>query len=266
MSNTILASDLDGTFIPLKGNEQNRRDLVELTLLLQQHSIELVYVTGRHHEIVLDVIESEGLPRPNWLICDVGTTIYRRCNKYDYELLDPYVSHLSRLGELTDSWLHSLAQREGIQLQEQAKQGRFKKSFYCEGHRAAELATSIDRSLRAEKLTYHVVSSVDPFTGDGLIDLLPDGVNKAYALAWWVDYRQEHRDGILFAGDSGNDLAALIAGYRAILVGNADRELARQVAKHHHSAGWQDRLFLASHPATSGVLQGVLHYVESARN
>ena len=64
------------------------------------------------------------------------------------------------------------------------------------------------------------------------------------------------RESIVFAGDSGNDLAALTAGYRAILVGNADRSLAHQALQAHQQSNWSDRLYLAREKATSGVLEG----------
>ena len=63
-------------------------------------------------------------------------------------------------------------------------------------------------------------------------------------------------ESLVFAGDSGNDLAALIAGYRTIVVANADRRLAQQVQDAHRAAGWKDRLHLARGRATSGVLEG----------
>lgn len=266
MNQRILASDMDGTFIPLQGNEENRRDLTELSLLLQQHEVELIYVTGRHKEIVLDAIESEGLPRPDWLICDVGTSIHRRVNKYDYDSVEAYAKHLhQRSGELPDRLLESISAQQSVEPQGESKQGQFKRSFYCDAGSINVIAREIDFMLREEGATYHVIDSVDPFTGRGLIDLLPRGVTKAYALSWWVAHRGLHSESVIFAGDSGNDLAALIAGYRAIVVGNADRQLAAQIQDHHHANGWPDRLFLANRPATSGVLDGLRHYLtESA--
>ena len=44
---SVLATDMDGTFIPLQGNEENRRDLEVLCNELEQRRIDLVYVTGR---------------------------------------------------------------------------------------------------------------------------------------------------------------------------------------------------------------------------
>ena len=67
---------------------------------------------------------------------------------------------------------------------------------------------------------------------------------------------EQSPEGIVFAGDSGNDYAALTAGFRAILVGNAHQELAERVAEHHRRGGHSDRLYLAREHATAGVLEG----------
>ena len=106
---------------------------------------------------------------------------------------------------------------------------------------------------------------VDPFTGEGLIDFLPQGVSKDYALRWWVEHTGRDEQTILFAGDSGNDLAALTAGYRSIVVANADESVAQAVSDAHQNAGWEDRLFLAQKPATSGVLEGLRHFQASRK-
>ena len=118
----------------------------------------------------------------------------------------------------------------------------------------------IQKRLDHASAPYSMIHSVDPFNGDGLIDLLPQDVSKAHALSWWVEHVGVAPGGIVFAGDSGNDLAALSAGYQAIVVGNADRSVAQQAQEAHESAGFSDRLYLAEAPATSGVLEGCRWY------
>jgi phosphoserine phosphatase len=93
-----------------------------------------------------------------------------------------------------------------------------------------------------------------------LLDVLPRGVNKASGLRWWAQFQQRELDQIVYAGDSGNDLAALTDHFRAILVGNADRQLARQIHEHHAQQGSLSRLYLARGHATQGVLEGCLFF------
>ena len=111
---------------------------------------------------------------------------------------------------------------------------------------------------------YQIISSIDPFSNGGLIDLLPTGVSKAYALEWLCQEQHVTRRSLIFAGDSGNDLAAFNAGYNTVIVGNAAASLVNQVHEAHRSAGWSDRLYHASQHATTGVLEGVQHFLRNA--
>lgn len=259
----VLATDMDGTFIPLDGNQANRHDLDRLSEELQRYNVELVYVTGRHYKLVLDAIESHALPVPRWIICDVGTSIYQRRPSGSHQSLEAYSSHLAQLvGSFAVTALAELMlPLAGLKLQEPEKQGRFKLSYYCDAASLGEMTERLALLLHDSGAPYRIIASVDPFTGSGLIDFLPQGVSKAYALDWWVQHTGYRQESIIFAGDSGNDLAALTAGYRSIVVGNAARAVAEEAARIHHERGWKDRLFLAAKPATSGVRDGVRHFI-----
>lgn len=254
----VLATDLDGTLIPLSENKDNQADLAALKGLLRDHRRELVFVTGRHFESAAEAITQFALPTPNWLICDVGTSMFQSEGDGRFSAVDAYRETLAEIIasapiEQVREWFQD---RRGLRLQEEFKQGPFKLSFYTDASRLPELAAILRGELEDRNAPYTVIDSVDPFNGDGLIDLLPAGVSKAFALAWWVEQAEAAPEDIVFAGDSGNDLAALTAGYQSIVVGNADRAIAAAAAESHRREGWADRLFLANRPATSGVLQG----------
>ena len=263
---TVLASDMDGTFIPLDGSEENRRDLQILSEELRRRRVELLYVTGRHFELALEAVRLHQLPVPAWLICDVGTSIYRHLEGHQFRVEQAYWEHLADIiGHLgMDGLRHRLSGINGLVLQPPEKQGQFKLSYDCDVDRLTELTDQLMESLSQDHAPFRVIPSVDPFTGGGLIDLLPRGVSKAYALEWWVEQHDRPAEAIMFAGDSGNDLAALSAGYRSIVVGNARTTVIDQVAAAHQQAGWHDRLFLCSKPATSGVLEGFRHFADGA--
>ena len=258
----ILATDLDGTLIPLEGNRRNREDLQVLTTQLRLRNVTLVFVTGRHLDSVSAAIDEFRLPQPDWIICDVGTSLFRRAHTGTWEPVDAYWQHQDEIVRALpiSALREQLKPIEGLRLQEQEKQGRFKLSFYANAANLDSLVHQIQQELDHSAAPYSIVHSVDPFNGDGLIDLLPATVSKAHALSWWVNHTGRNPEDIVFAGDSGNDLAALTAGYRAILVGNADRELAQQVQAAHSQAGWADRLYLAHGQATSGVLEGCRNF------
>lgn len=262
MNQGVLATDLDGTFIPLQGDEQNRRDLHTLARLLVANNVQLVYVTGRHYRSVAQAMDDVELPPPDWMICDVGTSLFQRQPSGEFRPVAQYREHLSEIaaGVPTRQLQRRLEPIDGLRLQEEEKQGEFKLSYYVVADRLAATAKRVQEELSAAEAPYSLIQSVDPFTNDGLIDLLPSGVSKAHALAWWARFVALDPSAIVYAGDTGNDLAALVAGYRAIVVGNAERSLAQQVHEEHQHQQWQDRLYLARGHATSGVLEGCRWY------
>jgi HAD superfamily hydrolase (TIGR01484 family) len=286
----ILATDLDGTLIPLASTNgvprqtiesrqttdspwaadrgispaecPQRQALTTLSRLADADKLEIIFVTGRHHDSVMNVMNAEGLPVPRWIICDVGTTLLCRADRQRYLPSQAYVNHLDAIvGRFdTGQLAQAMAGFEGLVLQEPEKQGRHKLSFYCDRNRIDGLVTGVAQRLGEVAAPYRIVSSVDPFNGDGLIDLLPLGTDKSTALAWWAERSGYEMSRIVFSGDSGNDYAALTSGFRAILVGNADRKLARRVVDHHRQVGTEDRIYIAQSPATAGVLEGCVWF------
>lgn len=253
----VLATDLDGTLIPLANDSSNVRDLKTLAQQLSDNDVLLVFSTGRHLASVEQAIEEYSLPAPEWIICDVGTSIFRR-EQETYVAAEAYEQHLAeRVANLPLCELAAkLGEIQGLRLQEAEKQGRFKLSFYSDASELHELTRQLQLRLNDWSAPYSIVSSVDPFNGDGLIDILPESVSKAYALRWWGSHTGRSQDSVVFAGDSGNDTAALSDGFRAIVVGNASRSVARAVCEAHAQSGWTDRLYLARERGTSGVLEG----------
>ncbi|QDU56946.1 malto-oligosyltrehalose trehalohydrolase [Aeoliella mucimassa] len=258
ITSRLLATDLDGTLIPLENETQNASDLRTLEQELQQHQAELLFVTGRHLASVLDAMDRYALPKPAAIICDVGTSIYTWSDTGSWTPVAAYQEHLGRIvAEMPVARLRErLSTITGLTPQEDEKQGSFKLSYYVDSNQLDQLVSQVTHAIETSGAPYSVIGSVDPFNNDGLIDLLPSRVSKAHALDWWTKQRGLAPEEIVFAGDSGNDLAALTAGYRAIVVSNASRSVANDVYESHRTSGWKNRLCLAQRPATSGVLEG----------
>ncbi len=257
----VLGTDLDGTLIPLPGEPDNQRDLEILKLSLEEKNRELVFATGRHLESVLAVMESDGLPRPRWIVCDVGATICRETRE-GYRPYEPYQRHLAEIVGKIDRAVveEALTGVEGITPQEGPVQGPFKISYYCEAAEVRDLSGVITGVCAERGLPFACMSSVDPFDQRGLLDLLPDGISKAYALIWLSSHADFLPGEMVFAGDSGNDHAALTAGFRAVAVGNMEPELAETIEREMGAKGWADRFHRARARATSGVLEGCRHF------
>ncbi len=274
----VLATDLDGTLIPLDDNPQNERDLRTICERVSQRGMQILFVTGRHLASVQRVMLAKQLPQPDWIIGDVGTSIYRReegaaarkCSLPansagvvgGYSLDQDYAEHLGELlGDFSvDRLAECLGSIRDLRPQEVEKQTRFKHSYYVDRDRSSAAILQIELRLAEAHAPYTVVASHDPFSGDGLIDLLPRQVTKAYAIGWWSERQAVDRRAILYAGDSGNDSAVFAAGYRSIIVSNASADVLQAAQEAHANAGWKDRIYAASKPATSGVLDGLTHF------
>jgi len=254
----ILATDLDGTLIPVEGCEQNQADLLVLRQKLAESQVPLIFVTGRHLRSIVKAIEAFRLPIPDWIVGDVGTSIYGRGSGDAWELVEGYARDLqASVGGMSLEVVRDAFERfDDLTLQAPEKQGQFKLSYYCPRDTVQSVAERLQIRLDQLGAPYAVTNSLDPYTPHGLIDILPSVASKGAALRWWAEHHCVDVQKIVFAGDSGNDLAAMTAGFRSIVVANADPELTRAVRVAHASAGWEDRLFVAEAKATSGVLEG----------
>ncbi len=258
----VLASDLDGTLIPHHENAQNKDALA----LIQQHHrasrFKLIFATGRHFESVMEAVEAFDLPVPDWIVCDVGSAIYKR-SKGEFLHYTPYEKHLTqRTAGVERTAVEVLLDGiDGLELQAPDHQQRFKISYQSSGETVDELVETISAKLKETRLPYECMGSLDPIQHCGLIDVLPKDVSKAYALIWLATHAEEFRsDEVIYAGDSGNDFAALICGFRAIIVANASKGLADRVERILAGREQTDRLYLAEGEATSGVLEGCRHF------
>jgi sucrose-6F-phosphate phosphohydrolase len=258
---TILATDLDGTLIPLPGNDSNKEALVRIFNDHKSGDIELIYATGRHFESVLEAIETYTLPRPEWIICDVGGAIFQL--KQDaYKHYTPYEAHLlENTGSVNrDQVEKALMGIDDLALQPPDHQQRFKLSYQCASETLNKLVATIEARLKEANMPYHCMGSNDPFMNCGLIDVLPRNVSKASALLWLATHADFSPDGVIYSGDSGNDYAALVSGFRAIIVANSSDGLVNKVQQQLKVRDLEDRLYIAKGKATSGVLEGCQHF------
>jgi HAD superfamily hydrolase (TIGR01484 family) len=154
-----------------------------------------------------------------------------------------------------------LAEVRGIVPQSRERQGEFKCSFDLPDATAAEAIVEDVRSrLHAAGIEASLVSSQDPVTGVGLLDILPSGVTKATVLSHLRRNLKLSRESVLYAGDSGNDTVALLSGVKAILVGNAAAELKESLSRRAVEMGIGARLYVARDPYAGGVLEGCQHF------
>ena len=259
----LLATDMDGTVLPLDDAPERAAAIADFgAACAGRRNLALVYVTGRHLALALDGIQRYGLPLPDALGCDVGTSLYWRDGDHwrqdeGYRVL--MQEHLD--GASLADVARILDDLPGFRLQEDERQTEFKRSYYTRVQQATpESAAEIQIRLHETGAAVQVVTSVDPVRECGLLDVLPTGAGKATGLAFLQQKLGIPADHCLFAGDSGNDLAALLSGCLAVVVGNAADEVKSTLREQVAARSCQEQVHFATGFYAAGVLEGARHF------
>jgi HAD superfamily hydrolase (TIGR01484 family) len=265
----LICTDLDRTLLP-NGREPESPGVREiLARLVSRDELDLVYVSGRDLRLALEAMEEYRLPRPRFVIGEVGTSVHAWTGEH-WQSSAAWRERIlaewggSRPGQLVDA----LAAIEGIELQEPAKQGPAKISFYFDQNAdRARLEASITRVARDLGMSHRQVWSSAEVEGRAFLDILPRSASKLHAIEFLIETWHYEEARVLFAGDSGNDLEVLASGLRAVLVANADEEVRSQAVETATSLGHRDRLYLArggflgaNGNYGAGILEGLAHF------
>lgn len=257
----LLATDLDGTVIPPELTPERVAEVDAFASEVRSHGgLALAYVTGRHFEHALEGIERTGLPAPDFLVCEVGTVVRRRDGS-GYAVDEDYRAVMAdALGVDGNRVRTALASHAAVELQPPAHQGEHKTSFFGPWPVQDDLLSELHRLALESGARVDFVVSRDSISGRGLIDALPRGVAKDRAVTHVAGLLDLEPDHVVFAGDSGNDRAALLAGFNGVLVGNAPEQLATDLEAAARRQGGAERLYLAKAWYAAGVLEGCRHF------
>lgn len=237
MSRHLLCTDLDRTLIPNGVQPESPGARETFQRLVARNDVQLAYVSGRHRELIEQAIEEYDLPQPDFVIADVGSTLYQNADG-DWQRQAAWDEMIAPdWGGRSREVLAQLLQGVGdLRLQEPAKQSRHKLSFYVPLEADEEnLKKQIQRVLGMHGIRANLIWSIDEAAHIGLLDVLPASANKQHAIEFLMQQQGYDRLDTVFAGDSGNDLDVLQSDIPAVLVANASPELKQQVA-HIHKA------------------------------
>lgn len=273
MARLLLCTDLDRTVLPNGPQPESRGARQRFAALVARPEVTLVYVTGRHRAIVERAIANYCLPRPDFVIGDVGTTVFevtdngwRRWEAWEAEIAPDWA------GKTTADISALLGDIKVLRLQEKAKQNIHKLSYYVPlyVHQDALIA-DIQQRLVAHDIRSSLIWSVDEPAGIGLLDILPAHANKLHAVEFLMQQKGFDVRETVFAGDSGNDLPVLTSAVPAVLVANASEEVREAAVRQALANGHPEALYVARGTLpgmngnyTAGVLEGVLHYIPEA--
>ena len=262
MKRMLLCTDLDRTLIANGEQPPSSGSLSIFEHLTERQDVTLAYVSGRDRGLIERAIAEFELPVPDFVIADVGATIYRvdaagwqHWGQWD-EQIAPEWRGLSGAEIYRKLSVFSV-----LRLQEAEKQGRHKLSFYVPLDTDMQgLLYEIDMHLKSSGINANLIWSIDEAADTGLLDVLPAGANKLHAIRFLMQQAGFANENTLFAGDSGNDLDVLLSEIPSVLVANADEEVKNRAMA-------ADKLYIAkggylgmNGNYSAGILEGVAHY------
>ncbi|HEX6860752.1 MAG TPA: HAD-IIB family hydrolase [Caulobacteraceae bacterium] len=233
--NLVLATDLDGTF--LGGTEAARRALYEH--LSERDDAMVIFVTGRDIDFIAELIATPGMPRPRYIIGDIGTSVF------DGETLEPIAELEAPIAErwrsANDRVMALLDGEAGLTLQPTPFRHRVSYDY-------DPALLSPDAAARVEACGFDCLLSADRF-----FDVLPKGVSKGPTLMRLVEALGLDRDTVLVAGDTMNDLSLFQTGFKGVAVGNSEPRLTAAVR------GLRN-VYCSPSPGASGIADAIIQF------
>ena len=271
----LLCTDMDRTIIPNGLQPEHPDARRRFRLFCQQPNVTLIYVTGRHLSLVTKAIKNYFLPKPDFIITDVGTKIYQMQDD-EWQSLQDWEQEIDKdWNGYTHSQIKQLLKNvKGINLQESSKQNTHKLSYYLPLYlNKNQVVAEVEGILAQRDIDASVVWSVDELKNIGLLDVLPRNATKLHAIEFLQQRLGYDLEDVMFAGDSGNDLPVLTSHIQSVLVKNASDDVKQAALALSRQNGVESALYIADSSDlnmncnySAGVLQGVWHYAPQFRD
>lgn len=231
-----LATDLDGTF--LGGSDAERKVLYDW-IEANRDSVGLIFVTGRDPEFIMKMCREQGLPWPEYVVGDVGTTI---AHVRDDGHVDPIaaleVDIAERWNDMGAQVRAALADHPGLTLQ--PTNFRYRVSYDLD---PATYDASAETVIDAMGLDWLM-------SDNRYFDVLPKDVSKGPSIKRLVAHLGIRESRLLCAGDTLNDLSMLISGLNAVAVGNSETALVQRLQG-------TDSVYHATAHGAAGILEAI---------
>ncbi|QIB33304.1 HAD family hydrolase [Ancylobacter pratisalsi] len=228
----VLATDLDGTF--LGGDDAQRASLYDW-IEARREDVALVFVTGRDLPFVRALTE-QGVPRPDFVIGDVGTTIAGGPGIEPMPELERPIAEA--WGDASERVRDLLKDEPGLRLQDTPF--RYRMSYYYEPEALRPSARA-----KVEAAGFDCITSADIY-----FDVLPRGISKGPTLIRLMEHFGVARDKVLVAGDTLNDLSLFRTPYAGVAVGNSEPALVAQVSN-------MPNVYLSPRPGAAGIADAI---------
>lgn len=233
----LIITDLDNT---LTGDDESLHEFLDV--LKQHDNVGFGIATGRPFANAQKLIEKLNLPRPDILICSVGTEVFYG------EKLTPDLSWQKQIRYqwMPDQIRELLDQQPGFYPQKDDHQSECKVSYEIDTQKAPKLS-EIRQIIRDAGLRSKIIFSLDMY-----LDIVPIRAGSDLSLRHILYRWGFSPDHVLVAGDSGNDEGMLKGRTLGVVVGNHGKEL-KKLKK------WPRIYFAEGHNAR-GILEGIDYY------
>jgi len=266
----LICTDLDRTLLPNGNAPESPSARPLFAALAARPEVLVAYVSGRDKTLVQQAIADFGLPLPDYVVGDVGSSVYR-LDGSSWQIFEAWENRIAVdwCGHDHAS-LHLLfADLPRLTLQEPGKQNRFKLSYYLNLDRdAAELLEIMQARIADCGVKAEVIYSLDEAEQVVLLDVLPSSATKYHAVEFLMEQLGIDPGQTVFAGDSGNDLPVLISRVQSVLVANAADAVKTQAQELARQNGTEAALYLAqggfmglNGNYAAGILEGVAHFL-----
>lgn len=270
MTRLLLCTDLDRTLLPNGEAPESPAARDRFAAVVARPELTLAYVSGRDLTLVEQAIEQYGIPRPDWVISDVGSRIYH------WQLPGGWLESTAWQMEIASDWpglssgdiLEAFTSIEGPILQGQDRQSKYKLSYFLPlGVDLANLRQVMEARLNELQARSSWIYSFDEQAQMGLLDILPERATKLHAVEFLMQQLGLGSNITVFAGDSGNDLPILVSSVPSVLVANAHPDVLKQAHDISRQRGTSQQLYLAKGKFlamngnySAGILEGLVHF------
>lgn len=275
MTKLLLCTDLDRTLLPNGTQPESVSVRKKFSRFASRDEVTLVYVSGRDKALVQQAIKNYHIPSPNFVIADVGATIYQIQNK-KFHAMEQWDSEIENDwdGKSNKELQKLLSHFKDLRIQEYGKQKLHKLSYYVPLHTDHEnLLNEINSCFEKEAVKANLIWSIDDGAGLGLLDILPASANKKHAIEFIMSEFNFSLDETIFAGDSGNDISVMASPIHSILVANATDDVKKMAVEKAQLNNTTQSLYLAKGDFfgmngnySAGILEGIVHYIPDVKN
>jgi HAD superfamily hydrolase (TIGR01484 family) len=266
----LVCTDLDRTLIANGPQPESPGAQEHFAVLAARPEITLAYVSGRDRFLVEKAIIDHNLPIPDFVVGDVGTTIYHVGPEQDWQHKIKWEKEIAQdwAGKKNKDLKNLLDDLPGLRPQEDSKQNDYKLSHYVKLPIDRDaLSKIINHRLESAGVKARLIWSEDEQEGTGLLDILPARASKYHAVEALMKLYGFSYTNTVFSGDSGNDIEVLASPIPAVLVANSQpdvRELASLMAD---EMGHREQLYIAQGDFmnmngnySAGILEGIAYY------